>query len=138
MCLQEDEIVDIPKNRENFFGGPGKMLLPSPAAVESVLTEIPPHTLLTTGQLRQKLTLKFGVQGTCPVTTQKALATLASDPEKQIPYWRVINQNGNLISRFPGGVQQHAALLEQEGFSIEIRGKTKKVKNFKKHLMPGG
>lgn len=138
MSVQEDEIVDIPTNLVNFFGGPGKMLLPSPDSVEAVLIKISPHTLLTTGQLRQVLTHKFGVQGTCPVTTQKALIALACDPEKQVPYWRVINQNGGLISRFPGGVQGHAALLQQEGFSIETQGKAKKVKNFKEYLLPEG
>jgi alkylated DNA nucleotide flippase Atl1 len=137
MIPQEDQIVDIPPNREKFFGGPGKMLLPGPAAVESVLVDIPLHRLLTTGQLRQELTRKFGVQGTCPVTTQKALMTLARDPGKQVPYWRVINQNGGLVSRFPGGVQGHAARLQAEGFSIEIKGGTQRVKNFKAYILPG-
>ena len=136
MCLQADEIVDIPPNREKFFGGPGKMLLPSPAAVESVLIDIPLHRLLTTGQLRQELTRKFGVQGTCPVTTQKALVALAHDPGKQVPYWRAINQNGGLISRFPGGVQGHATLLQAEGFNIEIQGNTQRVKNYKTYILP--
>ena len=135
MCMQADEIVDIPENREKFFGGPGKMLLPSPAAVESVLIVIPPHRLLTTGQLRQELTRKFGVQGTCPVTTQKALVALAHDPGKQVPYWRVINQNGGLISRFPGGVRGHAARLQAEGFNIEIQGDTQRVKNYKAYIL---
>ena len=137
MCLQADEIADIPPNREKFFGGPGKMLLPSPAAVETVLIEIPSHRLLTTGQLRQELTRKFGVQGTCPVTTPKALVALAHNPGKQVPYWRVINQNGGLVSRFPGGVQGHAALLQAEGFSIEIKGDTQRVKNYKTTILSG-
>ena len=137
MIPQENQIVDIPRNREKFFGGPGKMLLPSPAALESVLIEILPHRLLTTGQLRQELTRKFGVQGTCPVTTQKALITLAHDPGKQVPYWRVINQNGGLISRFPGGVQDHATRLQREGFIIETKGDRKRVKNYKSYILPG-
>jgi alkylated DNA nucleotide flippase Atl1 len=136
MIPQENQIVDIPRNREKFFGGPGKMLLPSPAEVESVLIEIPLHRLLTTGNLRQELTRKFRVQGTCPVTIQKALVMLAHDPEKQVPYWRVINQNGGLISRFPGGVQGHAARLQSEGFKIEIVGNTQRVKNFKAYILP--
>ena len=138
MSFQKDVIVEIPTNREKFFGGPGKMLLPSLDSVEGVLMKIRPNTLLTTGQLRTELTCKFGVEGTCPVTTQKVLVALARDPKKQVPYWRVINQNGGLISRFPGGVQQHAALLQREGFIIETQERAKKVKNFKEHLMPGG
>lgn len=31
MEIQEDAIVDIPKERLSFFGGEGKMLLPSAA-----------------------------------------------------------------------------------------------------------
>ena len=71
------------------------------------------------------------------MTTQQALIALAHNPDKRVPYWRVVNQNGNLISRFPGGVQQHAKLLQGEGFTIDTKGKALKVVNFKEYLMQG-
>jgi alkylated DNA nucleotide flippase Atl1 len=135
MELQEDAIVDIPENRVKFFGCSGKMLLPSPATVEALIKKIPENKLITTDLLRQKLTDQFKVQGTCPVTTQKALQAIAKDSSKNVAYWRVINQNGELIAKFPGGVEDHAALLKQEGFTIDTKGKVPRVKQFRESLV---
>ena len=133
MALQEDLIVDIPPERVKFFGTTGKMLLPSAATVEALIAQIPTSRLLTTTQLRQKLTEQFNVQGACPVTTRKALKAIAQDAHSAAPYWRVINQNGGLMTTFPGGAAAQAAHLQAEGLVIEA-GKTPKVKNFANSL----
>src|SRR5580692_11726473 len=135
MVPQEDLIVEIPENRVKFFGGPGKMLLPSPATVEALIKKIPEHKLITTGLLCKELTEQFKVRGTCPVTTQKALQEIAHGSSKNIAYWRVINTNGGLIARFPGGAAGQAALLVEEGFTIDTKGKVSKVKNFRESLV---
>lgn len=80
MKPQEDVIVDIPPNRMKFFGGPGKMLCPGPATVAAVLKKVPHRKLITTNLITKKLTTQFKVQGTCPVTTQKALKAIAHSP----------------------------------------------------------
>jgi len=134
MTLQEDLIVDIPENRVKFFGTTGKMLLPSPATVAAMIQKIPANKLMTIDLLLQQLTTQFNVQGTCPVTTQKALQALAHDADKEIACWRVINKNGGLIARYPGGVAAHAARLREAGFTIDAAGKTPKVKNFSASL----
>ena len=130
----EDVIVEIPKDRLKFFGGTGKMLLPSPATVAALIRKIPKHKLMTTNLLCKELSDQFKVRGTCPVTTQKALQAIAQDSSKNIAYWRVINTNGGLIARFPGGAAGQASLLAEEGFSIDTKGKVLKVKNFRDHL----
>ena len=135
MELQEDVIVDIPENKIRFFGGSGKMLLPSPATVAALIKEIPANKLITTELLRQKLTAQFNVQGTCPVTTQKALQAIAHNSSKSVAYWRIVNKNGGLIAKFPGGVEGHAALLRQEGYTIDTKGKIPKVKEFRESLV---
>jgi hypothetical protein len=76
MVPQEDLIVEIPENRVKFFGGVGKMLLPSPATVAALIKKIPERKLITTGLLCQKLTEQFKVRGTCPVTTQPTSARI--------------------------------------------------------------
>ena len=135
MIPQEDVIVEIPENRVKFFGGAGKMLLPSPATVAGLIKKIPAHKLITTGLLCKELTNQFKVQGTCPVTTQKALRAIAHDSSKNFPYWRVVNTNGALIARFPGGVEGQAALLRKEGFAVDTKQKMPKVKNFRESLV---
>ena len=131
-----DAIVDIPKERLNFFGGAGKMLLPGPATVAALIAKTPAGRLITTNLLCQKLAQQFNVRGTCPVTTQKALQTIAHDPAAKVAYWRVVDANGGLISRFPGGAEGQAERLRKEGFTLDRKGKTPKVVNFRESLVP--
>jgi hypothetical protein len=137
MVPQEDLIVEIPENRLKFFGGAGKMLLPSPTTVAALIKEIPEHKLITTSILCKELTERFKVRGTCPVTTQKALQEIAHDSpnDNECPYWRVVNASGGLIARFPGGVGSQAALLRKEGFAIDTKQKVPKVKDFGESLV---
>jgi alkylated DNA nucleotide flippase Atl1 len=135
MVPQEDLIVEIPENRVKFFGGEGKMLLPSPATVAALIKKIPKHKLITTRVLCKELTERFKVQGTCPVTTQRALQEIAHDSAYECPYWRVVNASGGLIARFPGGVKGQAALLGKEGFAIDTQQKVPKVKGFSESLV---
>jgi hypothetical protein len=130
-----DAIVDIPKERVGFFGGAGKMLLPGPATVAAVIEKVPARSLITTNLLCQRLTRQFNVQGTCPVTTQKALQALAHDPSDTVAYWRVVKANGELIARFPGGAEGQAERLRKEGFSLDRKGKAPRVANFRESLV---
>jgi hypothetical protein len=135
MQPQADAIVEIVEAQVRYFGGPGKMLLPSPATVAALIKRIPAHKLLTTDLLRKTLANQFNVQGTCPVTTKKALQAIANDTRNNVGYWRVIKQNGELNAIFPGGVERQAALLRQEGFAIDTNGKVPRVKQFKASLV---
>jgi alkylated DNA nucleotide flippase Atl1 len=135
MVMERDEIVDIPENRVKYFGGHGKMLLPTPATVASVIERIPASKLITTDLLRQELGEQFDVEGVCPVTTQRALQALSNDEANPVAYWRVVNANGGLIARFPGGVEGHARHLREEGISISTSSDTPKVQDFKERLV---
>jgi alkylated DNA nucleotide flippase Atl1 len=132
---KEDVIVDIPKDRLRFFGGTGKMLLPSPATVAALLEKVPASKVITTNLLCQQLARQFNVRGTCPVTTQKALQAVAHDPSAGVAYWRVIRSNGGLIARFPGGAEGQAECLRKEGLTLDGSGKAPKVKNFRERLV---
>jgi hypothetical protein len=129
---KEDAIVDIPKDRARFFGGTGKMLLPGPATVAALIEKVPARKLISTNLLCRKLTQQFNVQGTCPVTTQKALQAVAHEPGNEVAYWRVIKANGGLIARFPGGAEGQAERLRKEGFAVDSKGK---VPNFRESLV---
>jgi hypothetical protein len=114
---------------------PEKCCLPSPATVAALIKKIPKRKLITTNLLCKELTYQFKVRGTCPVTTQKALQAIVRGPSKNIAYWRVINSNGGLIAPFPGGAAGQAALLVEEGSTIDTKGKASKVKNFRESLI---
>lgn len=122
-----DIIVDIPPERVRFFGGNGKMLLPSVTTLMLLIASIPPQQVLTTDQIRKHLTKRYNVRGTCPVTTQKALKTLIEVVGPNIPCWRVTKKNGELLASFPGGTETHAALLAAEGYHIDHSGKAPRL-----------
>ena len=130
-----DEIVDIPENRVRYFGGHGKMLLPSPPTIAALIDKVPKHKLLTTDLLRETLREQFEVDGVCPVTTRKALQVVANDASRKVAYWRVIRPGGELFANYPGGIEGHATHLLSEGFSIDSSGKTPKVNQFKESLV---
>ena len=124
-----DSTKPIAEAQIGFFGGRGIMLLPSVATIANLLRQIPPQHLLTTEQLRSALATQYGLQGTCPVTTRKALQTIATQADSSIPYWRVINASGGLNSRLPDQAQR----LEAEG--LMVIGEKPKVSDWKKHLV---
>lgn len=136
--MEQDTIVDIKESQYGFFGGPGKMLLPSRTTVEAMIQRVPHSMVITTDLLRQKLAEQFDVKGTCPVTTRNVLQAISNDPDCDTAYWRVVNQNGELIAKYPGGVEGQGALLANEGLTIERTGKTAKVKDFKARIVDLG
>lgn len=138
MGIETDTIVDIKESQYGFFGGPGKMLLPSRTTVEALIQKVPPSMVITTDLLRKKLADQFNVQGTCPVTTRKILQAISNDPNCETAYWRVVKQNGELIAKNPGGVEGQGALLSQEGVTVERSGKRAKVKDFKARIVDLG
>lgn len=121
----------------------GKMLIPTPVAVDDIVRSIPKGELLNTQHLRQILAEKFDADYACPMTTGIFLRIAAEYAEEQrsegvkniTPYWRVIRDDGSLIEKLPGGIQHQAELLAKEGFTFQPKGsKNLRVKGFEKHL----
>ena len=135
MHPDQDTIVDISGNMERFFGCSGKMLKPCAASVAALVKKIPEHQLATTDALRRHLAARFEVQVTCPSDFKQALLAVAGGPGGDVPYWRVVKQNGELSSRFPGGAAAQAERLRQEGFTIDTGGKKTRVVHFKQNLV---
>lgn len=134
MKLSEDTIVEISKSLERFFGRGGKMLKPSRATVEALIAKIPEDKVITIPLLRDELARQFGVEVTCPSDTKQALKAIANDPQENVPFWRVLKANGELVSYFPDGIEGQAAHLEAEGFVLDTQSKTPKVKEYKERL----
>src|SRR5947209_7144104 len=111
MLPQADLIVDISEAREKYFGCAGKMLIPCSATVEALIRTVPAGALITTDLLRTELARRFDVQATCPAATGTALRQIGKASTPGVPYWRVVKQNGDVMSTFPGGAAGQAALL---------------------------
>lgn len=129
----EDTIVAIPKTMEKYFGRSGKMLRPMPATVASLVEKIPEGRVATLDGLCKELARNFETEVACPATTEKSLCLAAAESiarESHLPYWRVLRKSGELIRKFPDGIEGHAARLQQEGHLIVSTSKSKGLKDF--------
>ena len=129
----EDKIEAIPKTMEKFLGHSGNMVKPSVETVKTIVKKVRKGKIITLDQLREKMANDFSVQTACPASTTKALQILSKE-EKPICYWRVIKKNGELIAKFPKGLEGHAALLESEGFEINYKKRTPTVVDYENKM----
>jgi len=103
------------------------MLIPNPLDVDALVRQVQTGRLATVDQIRERLARDFGADLTCPLTTgiflriaAEAAEEDASRGERDItPYWRVINGDGSLNEKLPGGVEAQAHRLRDEGHGIE-------------------
>jgi hypothetical protein len=140
---REPKIVAIPPKMVKRFGS-GKMLIPSPLDVETLIRKVKKGKLVTQDEIRRRLGRDSKVDVTCPITTGIFVHIVAEAAEEDLregkkhmtPYWRVIKADGSLNEKFPGGTKGHAEHLKAEGHIVMPReGKNPpKVKDFEKSL----
>jgi alkylated DNA nucleotide flippase Atl1 len=127
----EPEIIDqVPPNSPKAFGT-GSMVIVTPKLVDDLVQQIPKGSITTITKLREKFAADFGTDTTCPLTTGIFLRISAETAEEDkakgkegfTPYWRVIRDNGTMIEKFPGGIEQQAEYLKKEGFDILVTGR---------------
>ncbi|MBI4723360.1 MAG: MGMT family protein [Candidatus Stahlbacteria bacterium] len=133
------KIVDASHNKGKRLG-PGKLLIPNPLDIDTLIRKIPKGKLITVSQIREHLAKDTGANTSCPLVTGIFIRIVGETAEEDLsigkkditPYWRVIKEDGSLNPKFPGGVEHQASLLKKEGYKIEL-GKGKKpprVKDF--------
>lgn len=116
-----------PEQRPSVIADPrGKMLIPTPMLVARALRRVPAGRLITPVQLRERLARAAGADFTCPMTTGIFLNIVAGATEEAVldgkpavaPYWRVVDDRGNLPPKFPPGRAVQARRLRAEGHRV--------------------
>jgi hypothetical protein len=123
------KLVNVPEKWAKRIGH-GKMLVPSPLLVDTVIKRVARGKLATVNKIRDYLADKYKADITCPLTTGIFLNIAANTAEEDktkgktniTPYWRVLKEGGFLNPKFPGGTKRQASYLKQEGFEI-LKGK---------------
>jgi len=138
------KIVEIPPRMTKKFGQ-GRMLIPKPLDVDSLIRKTKKGKLITVAEIRSRLARDNGVDVACPLTTGIFIRIVAEASQEDFrngkkritPYWRVIRDDGSLNEKFPGGVKAQSRRLKEEGHSIATGTgrKPPKVKNFENALM---
>ena len=127
--MPKSNIVNIPVKMERFYGK-GKMLHPSIDDVEALLKMVPKGKITTIEALAKRLAQNFGTDVTCPMRTGNAIKRISDryvdeSFDEQIPFWRVIRSNQQLIKS--KNYERSAAQIETEGFELTYL-KSKEVK----------
>lgn len=121
----------------------GRMLVPTPMLVARALRRVPAGRLITPSQLRDRLARQAGADLTCPMTTGIFLNIIAAATEEALsedrrataPYWRVVDDRGGLMPKFPPGPARQAMWLRREGHRV---GKNYRVADFEQALVKVG
>jgi len=136
--------VDIPPRMQARLGQ-GRMLIPKPLDVDKLIRQVPKGKLVTGPVLRQELARNSNADVACPITTGifVRICAEASEEERRAgkktitPCWRVLNSEGGLNPKFPGGAAAQKRKLAAEGHKI-MPAKGKKppvVMGFEKSLV---
>lgn len=126
--------------------GKGNILIPAPKDIERLIKQTKKGELLTVTIIRERLAKEKDVLLTAkaPMTIYLKKIGLAAEQERAqgiknlTPYWRVLNDNGTINEKLPGGLEKQTELLLLEGHQTELFGKRKKVPkvvNFENSLL---
>jgi len=134
--------VEIITEKMSQRWGTGTVVIPAPLEVDALMRSVPRGQVTTINQIREALARRHKATIGCPITTgifawvaAHAADEMAFSGEKNItPYWRTLKAGGELNAKYPGGVQEQAARLKEEGHIIEQSKKVLRVKDFAKKL----
>lgn len=142
--IELPKVVSVPAKFQKQMGGK-RVLVPTPLMVDELVRKVHKGKLVTVGQLRECLAVKFDADSTCPMTMGIFLTIVAQAAEEDLqegkkrvaPYWRVIKVDGSLNPKFPRGVEALVSRLKTEGHSIAPGkgNKPPKVRDFEKILI---
>jgi alkylated DNA nucleotide flippase Atl1 len=102
------------------------VVLAPPSAVVAIIQTVPFGKLMTLSTICAQLAQQYGTKFCCPLTTGifvMIAANAAAEAESDLPYWRIIKNNGELNEKFPGGATSQKNRLEKEGHTIITKGK---------------
>ena len=124
--------------------GKGGFVIPAPLEVDALMKKLPKGKLTSINELRTALAKKHKTDFTCPITTgifswiaAYAAVELAQQGRKRItPYWRTLKSDGQIIPKYPGGIEAIRGKLEAEGQTVTQKGKRFLVENLKKDHRP--
>ena len=128
---------DLPKVKQapEIWGG-GLMVIPHPQEVIGIMRSIPYGKTLTLDEIRAKLAKNTNADIACPMTTGIFVSLAAQAYEEgsdSVSYWRTLKRDGELNSKFPGGIEEHKEKLESEGHIVYAKGKKLFVKDYEKY-----
>lgn len=135
------KIIEITDEKSIEKYGGSRMYFAPPCDYDVVMKRVPKGKLITVGDIRSYFAKQNNADFTDPITAGIfcSIAAWASfqRTEDITPYWRTLKNNGELNSKYPGGIDEQKKLLEAEGFTVIKKGRTNiryYVKDFETYL----
>ena len=104
-----------------------RMYFAPPIAYDEIMKQIPYGKVITVGKIRDYFADKNEADFTDPITSGifVSIAAWASEQRSDslTPYWRTLKANGELNSKYPGGIERQKAQLMAEGHTIIQKGR---------------
>ena len=101
------QIITDSKSIEKYGGS--RMYFAPPIAYDEIMKQIPYGKVITVGKIRDYFAAKNEADFTDPITAGifVSIAAWASEQRSDslTPYWRTLKANGELNSKYPGGIQ---------------------------------
>ena len=119
------------------------MAIPAPMEVNEIMARVPKGKLITIDIIRQKVAKKHGADIGCPLTSgifawiaAHAAEEARREGKKRItPWWRTLKSDGSLNEKYPGGAENQAKLLKEDGHIVIQKGKKVRVDQFEDSLL---
>jgi hypothetical protein len=128
--------VILPEQEQRW--GNGTIVIPSPLEVDSIMKTVPKGKIILINTIRKQIAAAHNATIGCPVTTGifAWIAAHAADEnlkagKEPTPYWRTLKEGGIINEKYPGGIENQARLLEEEGHHILQKGKRWMVADWK-------
>lgn len=122
------KIVEITDEKSIEKYGGRRMYFAPPLDYDTIMRQIPEGKVITVGDIREYFAAQNDADFTDPITAGIfcSIAAWASfqRSDDKTPYWRTLKANGELNTKYPGGVEEQKRLLEAEGHAIIKKGRT--------------
>lgn len=119
------QIITDSKSIEKYGGS--RMYFAPPIAYDEIMKQIPYGKVITVGKIRDYFAAKNEADFTDPITAGIFVSIAAWASEQRsgslTPYWRTLKANGELNSKYPGGIERQKAQLMAEGHTIIQKGR---------------
>ena len=133
------QIITDQKTIDRYGGD--RMYFAPPMEYDRIMRQVPYGNVITVGKIREYLAELNGADFTEPITAGIFVSIAAWASYQRLdditPYWRTLKANGELNSKFPGGMEAQKVKLEAEGHTIIQKGRTNIkyfVKDYEKSL----
>ena len=88
----------LEKNFSDLKAGQ-KMLISSPEKIAEYIRKIPEGRQKTAKEMRLDLAKEIGADNSCPVSTGIFIRKAIEEHGKEIPYWRLIDENHPVVKK---------------------------------------